>query len=499
MRKKGYYILLLTATFALTGCNDLAEPVISSADSVNTTETSSEPTDATTEQSTATVDSLSAPTPVKVIVQGVDATADALPAEAKDISNNPAEQQIKKLIDSGAVTLDATDNFNPDQPITRSEFINWMYGYDNKHVKTKNAENPSYTDVAPDNPDYRLIEGLQAAGIITGFPDGTMKLDKELTRQELTLLWGWYQRESDVTDPIVADSVQQFTLNKYSDMKKIGKTYLASLSYYAGKQEKPYVKVFSTDQALDPQEAVTRAQAAQWIIDYTQIDEKQVEVDQENQDEDTSLSNTSSSSETITVNDISDSHVKTQIVKLLGSGAVTLDTNGQFRPDDSITRRDFIKWLYKYDFKDFEPQQTDQSSFKDVPVDDPDHNLIETLKAADAIVPLDDNELQLDQPLTREQLTLMWSWYQDQFSVKDPIVNVDVLKTNLLNSVGEDAKNIGKLYQNKDLYIQGISGYLNGDREYRNIFGFVKLIKPQAEVSRAEAAQWIVTYTDKDE
>lgn len=500
MRKRGYYILLLTATIMIAGCNNnSSEPTTEASNNSATSDTPAQNTEeVATEETATTIDPLAAPVPVTVVVQQEDASTAPI-TEVKDIAQSSSPKQITELIESGAVTLDDTGNFNPKQPITRAEFINWMYGYDNKHVKTKNPATPSYSDVAPNHPDYRIIEGLQAAGIITGFPDGTMKLDKELSRQELTLLWGWYQRENDVIDPIGGESTQQFTLNEYSDMKKIGKTYLASLSYYGGDKEQPYAKVFATNKTLNPQEAVTREQAAKWIVDYKNIDERQAEIDKENLSDPTIENSPTSSATTITINDISKSHVKRQIVQLVQSGAVAVDTNGQFRPDDSITRRDFLKWLYKYDFKDFEPVQSNQSSFEDVAVDDPDHLLIETLKKADAIVPLDNNELRLDEPLTREQLTLIWSWYQDQFSVKDPIINVDVLRTNLNNSIGEDAKDIGKPYQNKDLYVHGIAGYLTGDREYRNVFGFVKLIHPQAEVSRAEAAQWLVDYTEKEE
>lgn len=492
MRKKGYYILLLTAVIALAGCNNnTSEPANPSTSTTSSIETSTENTETATQQTT-TNDPLAAATPVKVVVQNDKESYSTTPNDAKDISNSPAQQQIQKLIESVAVTLDDNGNFNPKEPITRSQFIQWMYGYDNKEIKLKNNPNASFDDVASDNPDYLLIEGLYTSGVITGFPDGTMKLNKSLTREELTLLWGWYQSDGDVVDSAVSPEIHLQALKNYSDYKKIGHIFIDAVYRYGANDDSEYTNVFGKNNKLQPQQAVTREQAAKWIVDYTKIEDRE-----EEDTDDVKANFETSASTTVTVTDLSHNIAQNDIVNLLSSGAASVDTNGHFNPNDFITRRDFIEWMYRYHPIEESTPLTEFTPFVDVAENDPDYALIQKLQQTDQIVGFDDHSLKLDQPLTREQLCLLWTAYTNISSLKDPIVSPSVTQTNLLNYI--DGKEVGKDYKNKEFYQQAVLPFLIGDREYRQVFGYVPHIQPQAEVSRAEAAQWIVKFTDKDD
>lgn len=491
MRKKGYYILLLTAMITLAGCNNnSAEPANPTNTTSTATDTTAENTAKTTEETT-TSDPLAASVPVNVEVQDHKASKNTTATQAKDISNSPAQQQIKKLIESRAVTLDDSGNFNPKEPITRSQFIHWMYGYDNKEIKLKNNPTPSFDDVAQDNPDYPLIEGLQISGVITGFPDGTMKLDKSLTREELSLLWGWYQSDGDVVDSAVSPEIHLQALKKYSDYKKIGNIFIDAVYRYGSDDDSEYAHVFGKSNKLQPQQAVTREQAAQWIVDYTKIEDREEEDTDDVEDNlETSASNT------VTVTDLSQHMAQNDIVNLLSSGATSVDPDGKFNPNDSITRRDFIEWMYRYHPIE-ESTSTDFTPFVDVAENDPDYALIQKLQQTNQIVGIEDHSLKLDQPLTREQLCLLWTAYTNISALQDRIVSPSVTQTNLSNYI--DGKEVGKDYTNKEFYQQSVLPFLIGDREYRQVFGYVPHIQPQAEVSRAEAAQWIVKFTDKDD
>ncbi len=497
MMNKKLSLGLLLVVALLAGCTDQAAPPATT----NTNESASgqEATD-TAEQNTTPADPLAAPTPVKVVVEGESPNNASSPSELPgDINTAPEKQQITKLMQAGAVKLDNPASFEPNKPITRSEFIHWMYGYDNKHIKPKYAKTPSFSDVNQDSPDYTLVEGLQAAGVITGFPDGTMKLDKELTRQELALLWGWYERERDVTNPIVDKSIMQFVLNKYKDGKQIGDTYVFAVSHYAKDEQHSFEQVFGVTDTLEPQQPVTRAQAARWIVDKTVINDqqkKQQEKTAELEQEAEEHASGSTAETTLTVNDIANSPVQWQIAALLRAGIAATDEQGNFQPDDSITRRDFIRWMHGYDYKELKDADQAPAAFSDVDPADPDYALVEQMRKADALPALDqDNALKLDEPLTREQLALLWAWYQDMNSVKDPILALSTVQDSLFTI--SDAKDIGKTYQNKEPYIRAVATFAYGEPTYRNVFGFTTLLKPQAEVSRAEAAQWLVEYTDK--
>ncbi|WP_411347832.1 S-layer homology domain-containing protein [Paenibacillus sp. WLX2291] len=489
-------LLLLMIVVVLAGCskNAAQQPASTAAPTTQQDTTNNEDTTNTI------VDPLAQPVLVQVVVSGGEAAAQssdtAVPA---DIAQIPEKEQITKLLASGAVPLDSGENFNPDEPITRSQFIHWMYGYDNKNIKPKDAKTPSFSDVDATNPDYKLIEGLQNAGVITGFPDGTMKLEKELTRQELTLLWGWYQRERSITNPIVDKSIMEFVLNKYKDGNTIGDTYVFAVSHYAKDEQHSLEQVFDVKDTLEPQQPVTRAQAAHWIVDKTVINDQQKEQQEktaELEQEAEQPSSESTAQNTVTVNDIATSSVQWQIAALLRAGIAATDEQGNFQPDESITRRDFIRWMHGYDYKELKDADQAPAAFSDVDTADPDYALVEQMRKADVLPALDqDNALKLDEPLTREQLALLWAWYQDMNSVKDPILALSTVQDSLF-TIG-DAKDIGKPYQNKEPYIRAVATFAYGEPTYRNVFGFTTLLKPQADVSRAEAAQWLVEYTDK--
>lgn len=191
-------------------------------------------------------------------------TASAPPLKVTDISGHPAEKDIVKLLESGAVELPADGRFHPNESITRSQFIHWMYGSDTKGINPRKPQSATFSDVKPDHADFEMIEGLQTAGVITGFPDGTMKLEKELTREELCLLWGWYQRADSIIDPIIPVASAQLSMKKYSDHEKVGRIFIFAIDYYLT-EIKLYESVFGQTPALNPQASVTRAEAAKWI------------------------------------------------------------------------------------------------------------------------------------------------------------------------------------------------------------------------------------------
>jgi hypothetical protein len=190
----------------------------------------------------------------------------AAAVKVTDIGGHPAEKEIVKLLESGAVKPDADGKFRPNETLTRSEFIRWMTAHDSKGIKPRKPAVPSFVDVTAEHADYELIEGLQAAGVISGFPDKTMKLDKELSREELCLLWGWYQRSGSVVDPIIPLASAELSLKPYSDGKQVGEIFIRAVDKYLTDDGKLYTRTFGNTPTLNPQAGVTRAEAAQWIV-----------------------------------------------------------------------------------------------------------------------------------------------------------------------------------------------------------------------------------------
>src|SRR5450756_999993 len=128
--------------------------------------------------------------------------------QATDISGHWAQVKIQSWIDKGLIKGYPDGTFKPDQDVTRAEFmalVNRAFGY--------TAVAPiTYTDVKAGSWYAPEVAKAQAAGYITGYPDGTMKPENPITREEVATI---VARIKNLTsDANAAD--------KYTDASKIG-------------------------------------------------------------------------------------------------------------------------------------------------------------------------------------------------------------------------------------------------------------------------------------
>jgi hypothetical protein len=101
-----------------------------------------------------------------------------------DISGHWAKEQIQSFVDNGYVQGYPNGTFKPDNDITRAEFMtiaNKAFGF------TEKAE-ISYTDVKAGSWYADTVAIAKAAGYINGYPNGTMKPDAPITREEAAVI-----------------------------------------------------------------------------------------------------------------------------------------------------------------------------------------------------------------------------------------------------------------------------------------------------------------------
>lgn len=101
-----------------------------------------------------------------------------------DISDHWAKEQIQSFVDSGYIQGYPNGTFKPDNNITRAEFMtiaNKAFGY------TEKAE-INYSDVAAGSWYADAVATAKAAGYINGYPNGTMKPDAPITREEAAVI-----------------------------------------------------------------------------------------------------------------------------------------------------------------------------------------------------------------------------------------------------------------------------------------------------------------------
>ena len=97
-----------------------------------------------------------------------------------DISGHWAELSIQKWVDQGSIKGYPDGTFRPDNNITRAEFmelVNREFGYTAKAAVT-------YVDINSNDWYFDTVSIAQAAGYITGYPDGTIRPNNQINREE---------------------------------------------------------------------------------------------------------------------------------------------------------------------------------------------------------------------------------------------------------------------------------------------------------------------------
>jgi uncharacterized protein YjdB len=100
---------------------------------------------------------------------------------SKDYESSWAKETIQSALSSGIATGYPDGTFKPNNPVTRAEFIslvNNVFGF-------TNAATTNYTDVSTTDWYAPTIGKALAAGYISGYPDGSMKPDAHISRQEV--------------------------------------------------------------------------------------------------------------------------------------------------------------------------------------------------------------------------------------------------------------------------------------------------------------------------
>ncbi len=143
-------------------------------------------------------------------------------AHLSDIQGHWAERSIRDWVDRSFATGYPDGTFNPDNSITRAEFItlvNKSFGF---HEKTQVA----FSDVSKTDWFYEEIVKATAAGYITGYGDNTIRPDNAINRQEMAAV---IFRLLDITT-----TDENEALSKFKDAGNISSWAKASVSAVSG-------------------------------------------------------------------------------------------------------------------------------------------------------------------------------------------------------------------------------------------------------------------------
>lgn len=165
-------------------------------------------------------------------------------AQPTDIQGHWAESQINKWVNQGLAKGYTDGTFKPNNSITRAEFItlvNRALGY------TETAE-INFSDVSPTDWYAGEIAKAKAAGYVSGYQDGTIKPNSQISRQEVaSMLARILKLEAD--NPNI--------VNSFKDAQAIPQWSKGSI---AAVVEKGYMGGYP-DQTFKATRSITRAEA----------------------------------------------------------------------------------------------------------------------------------------------------------------------------------------------------------------------------------------------
>ncbi|OBR67619.1 hypothetical protein A7K91_22330 [Paenibacillus oryzae] len=121
------------------------------------------------------------------------------PTEFADTGSHWAKEVITKLTASGVLTGFPDGSFKPERQMSRAEFAAVAF----RLLGLQATDTPAvFTDVAADAWYGPYINGLHTAGLVNGFPDGEFKPKDQMTREEVFVIL--YRGLKDKLKPIDA-------------------------------------------------------------------------------------------------------------------------------------------------------------------------------------------------------------------------------------------------------------------------------------------------------
>lgn len=176
----------------------------------------------------------------------------------------------KELVDDLArlhVFDDLGADFKPYEPITRAQYVTWLYKAYNaiqpgqRQLHLAPQAGPQFKDVSPTHPAYKYIQALAFTGYSIGYLDGTFRPDKPLTREEMIGI----KVALDSGKDLPPYRSQMECVWKFSDSKQVDERFTGYVHqdfYISGPKGNNIQRAFGKIAAFHPKQAVLRNEAA---------------------------------------------------------------------------------------------------------------------------------------------------------------------------------------------------------------------------------------------
>jgi len=183
----------------------------------------------------------------------VDNHSDKCPSnrfsDMKNTENTWFHEGVDYVIARGYMAGVEDNLFAPHRAVSRAMVAQILYATEGKPANVKSA---GFSDVKAGKWYTDAVNWAASKGVVAGYPDGTFKPDKAVTREELaTILYKYAQTKTD------AFGIAMDALDKFQDKDQIHAYAVNAMEWVVTN------KIISgTDQGLEPRGTATRAQLA---------------------------------------------------------------------------------------------------------------------------------------------------------------------------------------------------------------------------------------------
>lgn len=167
-------------------------------------------------------------------------------AKPSDVEGHWAQEQIMEWLDKGWTQYGDDGKFYPDAKITRGEFI----ALTNKAFGFEKTTQVNFPDLHEDHMYAEDVAKAVAAGYISGFDDGTVRPDEQISRVEVTVILVKIIAEL----PLPQDESVLTKFSDYEDIPDWARTFVAVAVHNELLSGYP-------DGSFRPQGNITRAEA----------------------------------------------------------------------------------------------------------------------------------------------------------------------------------------------------------------------------------------------
>ncbi|WP_158081796.1 YcdB/YcdC domain-containing protein [Paenibacillus selenitireducens] len=189
-------------------------------------------------------------------------SSDLVINEAKDITGNPEEAALKKLLELRIISPDEEGLVKPNEAIKYGEFMQWiMQAVQSYYSTNRDAEaKPVFKDVTKDSPYYQSASMFIEMRWLQKDPTRDLQPERTLTREQLAEMLSHILQYDKLSQYLSKDS----EVAQLQDTAEIENKGAVALMLKLG--------MMSSDGGkFHPQAAVTRAEAAKMIIKLAEI------------------------------------------------------------------------------------------------------------------------------------------------------------------------------------------------------------------------------------